>query len=31
VPLDYGKIVLYTDMAKEIMAYSKACDPNASL
>jgi hypothetical protein len=31
VPLDYGKLRLYTDMAKEILGYIKAHDPNASL
>jgi anti-sigma regulatory factor (Ser/Thr protein kinase) len=29
VPFDYSKVVLYTDVAKEILAYIKTCDPNA--
>ena len=31
VDLDYGKIVAYTDLAKELLAYIKARDPNAAL
>ncbi len=29
VDLDYGRIVAYTDLAKELLAYIKARDPNA--
>lgn len=31
VPLDYGKLRLHTDMAREILAYIRARDPNACL
>jgi len=31
VPMDYGKLRLHTDMAREILAYIKDHDPNAEL
>ncbi len=31
VPLDYGKLMLHTDLAKEILAYIQKHDPNAAL
>jgi len=31
VDLDYSKITAYSDMAKEILAYVQAHDPNASI
>ena len=31
VPLSYDKLVIYTDMAREILAYIKRYDPNAAL
>jgi len=29
VAFDYGKVVLFTDTAKEILDYILGCDPNA--
>ena len=31
VPLDYGKLRIHTDMARDILAYIKAHDPNAAI
>ncbi len=31
VPLDYGKVQVYTPVAREILDYIRACDPNEAL
>jgi serine/threonine-protein kinase RsbW len=28
VAIDYGKVKVYTDYSKDILAYIKSCDPN---
>ncbi|MCE5281858.1 MAG: ATP-binding protein [Deltaproteobacteria bacterium] len=31
VPFDYGKVQAYTPVAKEVLAYIRACDPNEAI